>query len=200
MGQLTSRDRVKVGSCPGVAGAIRSMLLQGEEWDATARFQFFFFFVDFHTNPGLARAVADGRRREFAAFGWKLEQVPDPRSRETFLRSKLDWDEISAPVHADMLTWYRDLIALRRRLPIFTDGQREAIATRFDEQDKWLAIERGPVTIVVNLADQTRRVPVVPPRSRDVLIASSREIQVDAEAISLAGNSVVVLGPGDAAT
>jgi 1,4-alpha-glucan branching enzyme len=32
----------------------------------------------------LAEAIRDGRRREFAAFGWDPNVVPDPQAPETF--------------------------------------------------------------------------------------------------------------------
>ena len=53
----------------------------------------FQYFTD-HRDPALGRAVTDGRRREFAAFGWEPDDVPDPQDRATFDRSKLDWAEL----------------------------------------------------------------------------------------------------------
>ena len=50
-----------------------------------------------------SRAVSEGRRHEFAAFGWKPEDVPDPTSPETFARSKLDWSEPEREPHRDLL-------------------------------------------------------------------------------------------------
>jgi 1,4-alpha-glucan branching enzyme len=46
--------------------------------------------------------------------------VPDPQAPETFTRSKLRWP--SAGKHAEMLEWYRRLLALRRTL--VTPGER----------------------------------------------------------------------------
>ena len=43
----------------------------------------------------------------------ELRRSQDP---STFERSKLDWDELE-PYHRGMFSWYRDLIATRRRLP-----------------------------------------------------------------------------------
>ncbi len=47
--------------------------------------------------------------------------MPDPQDRETFLRSKLDWSQPSSDPHAELLAWYRELIALRRARPELTD-------------------------------------------------------------------------------
>ncbi|CAM5457076.1 Malto-oligosyltrehalose trehalohydrolase OS=Afipia felis OX=1035 GN=treZ PE=3 SV=1 [Afipia felis] len=69
------------------------LLFMGEEWGATAPFP---FFCDFQGE--LAKAVRDGRRREFstayAAFG---DDVPDPLDRSTFIRAKLDWRQLQSP-------------------------------------------------------------------------------------------------------
>ena len=86
------------------------MLFQGEEFAASSPFQYFAH----HEEPEMARAVSEGRVREFAAFGWNPEEIPNPESRETFERSKLQWDEVGEGSHAEMLTWCRRLIALRR--------------------------------------------------------------------------------------
>jgi maltooligosyltrehalose trehalohydrolase len=46
--------------------------------------------------------VKQGRRKEFAAFGWDSDKIPDTQADETFLRSKLDGTEFDKPPHADM--------------------------------------------------------------------------------------------------
>ena len=88
------------------------MLFMGEEWGTRRPFQ---FFTD-HAETELAQAVTQGRRDEFASFGWDADEVPDPQNRATVEASMLDWAEPDCPAHARMLAWYRDLIALRRRL------------------------------------------------------------------------------------
>ena len=55
----------------------------------------------------LGRLVSEGRRREFAAFGWKPDDVPDPQDPATFERSNLDWDELDKEPHAELLEWHR---------------------------------------------------------------------------------------------
>ena len=89
------------------------LLFMGEEWAASTPFQ---YFTD-HRDPELAEAVRHGRRSEFQAFGWQPEDVPDPQDRATFDRSKLRWDERERGRHAEMLAFYRELLALRRELP-----------------------------------------------------------------------------------
>ncbi|MBW4656626.1 MAG: malto-oligosyltrehalose trehalohydrolase [Kaiparowitsia implicata GSE-PSE-MK54-09C] len=87
------------------------MLFMGEEWQASTPFQ---YFVDF-PDPELSQAVKDGRRREFGGFGgFGAEDIPDPTSRQTFLRSRLDWEETEQSPHADVLADTRALLLLRR--------------------------------------------------------------------------------------
>jgi 1,4-alpha-glucan branching enzyme len=45
------------------------MLFQGEEWAASTPFQ---YFTD-HEDKELAKLVSEGRKKEFAAFGWTLK-------------------------------------------------------------------------------------------------------------------------------
>lgn len=82
------------------------MLFQGEEWAASSPF---LYFTD-HVDKKLAEAVKDGRRKEFP---FVEAEVPDPQAEETFLRSKLNWNEIRQQPHQEMLEWYRALIRLR---------------------------------------------------------------------------------------
>jgi maltooligosyltrehalose trehalohydrolase len=86
------------------------LVFQGEEWAASAPFQ---YFTD-HTDSDLARRVSRGRRKEFKAFGWKADEVPDPQDETTYRRSQLDWSELTRAPHAAMLDLYRTLIAQRR--------------------------------------------------------------------------------------
>ncbi len=101
------------------------MLFQGEEWGASSPFQ---YFTD-HEDAELGRAVSDGRRREFAAFGWDPDDVPDPQDPATFERSKLDWSELGREPHAELLAWHKALIA-RRRARAGRDGPERGAGTR----------------------------------------------------------------------
>ena len=125
------------------------LLFQGEEFASSSPFQYFAH----HDDPVMARAVSEGRRREFAAFGWRSEEIPDPESRETFERSKLRWEEVKEGSHAEMLVWCRRLIALRRNSPSLNDGEPGQTRVRFDEAKRWLVMDRGRVKVLCNLGD-----------------------------------------------
>jgi len=140
------------------------MIFQGEEWACTSPFQ---YFTD-HQDPELGRAVAQGRRAEFAAFGWEPGDVPDPQDPATFERSRLDWSQLGDDPHARILDWYRRLVALRASRPELGPGPLGE-EVRVDEDERWLVAHRGDLRVVANLADRPRRVPVEP---GEILIAS----------------------------
>ena len=125
------------------------MLFMGEEWGADTPFQ---FFTD-HTDPFFAEATSNGRRSEFAAHGWKTEDVPDPQDKETFLRSKLDWRQPGREPHRELLDWYQALIALRRERPELTDPRLDQVRADYDEDARWLVLHRGSLRVAVNLGD-----------------------------------------------
>ncbi|GAA4995216.1 hypothetical protein GCM10025734_25750 [Kitasatospora paranensis] len=116
------------------------------------------YFTD-HTDPGLAEAVRQGRRREFAEHGWRPEDVPDPQARATVLASVLDWSEPAREPHAGLLDWYRRLIRLRRTHPELTDPDLGAVRVDHDAAQQWLVVHRGPYRVVVHLGgDGPRRI------------------------------------------
>jgi maltooligosyltrehalose trehalohydrolase len=156
LSQLVSQSRLKIAAALVFTSPFVPMLFQGEEWAASTPFQ---YFTD-HPEANLAKAVREGRRKEFAAFGWNPEDVPDPQARETFERSKLNWAEINAGPHADLLAWHRQLIQLRRDEPALADGRLDLVSTRFDESARWFVLERGLFTVACNLARHSRLVPL----------------------------------------
>jgi maltooligosyltrehalose trehalohydrolase len=121
------------------------MLFMGEEYGEPAPFQ---FFSD-HIDKRIADATREGRRREFAAFAEFEEDIPDPQDPATFERSKLTRER--DPRLAEL---YAQLIVERRRLP---PGDADAI--EFDEELRWLRMQRGPFEILCNFADEPRSVP-----------------------------------------
>jgi maltooligosyltrehalose trehalohydrolase len=174
--QIVGMDRAKVAAGIVLTAPFIPMIFQGEEFASSTPFQ---YFAD-HDDPEMARAVKDGRQGEFAAFGWKPEDIPDPEDAATFLRSKLRWDEVNEGRHEEMLEWYRRLIALRRGLPSLNDGQPRQTRVAFDESKKWVVMERGAVVVMGNLGAETvelgnpKRLPLLLASRADVLVADDR--------------------------
>lgn len=144
---LMSPGRLRLAAALVLTSPFVPMLFQGEEWGAGTPFQ---YFTD-HADPALGRAVSDGRRCEFVAFGWEPADVPDPQDPATFQRSKLDWSELGEKEHAAVLDWHRRLIALRRSVPALADGRLDAVECRFDDEGGSLVVRRGPVTVAGNI-------------------------------------------------
>ena len=140
--QLMSLGKLKIGAALVLTSPFVPLLFQGEEWGASTPF---LYFTDYH-EPELAGAVHEGRCREFAAFGWKTEEVPHPQSDQTFECSKLDWSELPNPPHYKLLDWHQRLIRLRRAEPSLNDGRLEGVKTHFDELARWLVMERDAIT------------------------------------------------------
>ncbi|MFJ9309695.1 malto-oligosyltrehalose trehalohydrolase [Streptomyces cyaneofuscatus] len=173
IGNRALGDRLATSLSPGLqacaaalvlTGPFTPMLFMGEEWGARTPWQ---FFTD-HTDPELAEAVRNGRRREFGAHGWAEEEIPDPQDPATRDRSCLDWSEPEREPHARLLAWYRQLIALRRTLPDLHDPDLAAVKTAYDEDARWIAYRRGDLRIAVNLADKPAAIPLGSGRHRRV--------------------------------
>ena len=185
---LMNRDRLMIGAALVLTAPFVPMLFQGEEWGASSPFQYF----TAHEDPKLARRVREGRRHEFARFDWSPDDVPDPQSESTFLRSKLDWSELTRAPHAEVLEWHRSLIHLRRRLPALHDGCREDVQTQFDEADRWLVIRRGSVSIACNLAERAQRLPYATARPNEILLASKPGAVLGRNGLEIPAEAVVI--------
>src|SRR5215813_8706710 len=189
---LMSVARLKIAAALVLTGPFVPMLFQGEEWGATSPF---LYFTD-HKDPELARNVTEGRRREFASFGWKPEEVPDPQAVETFERSKLNWTERDKEPYAGLLAWYRRLIELRREIPALSDGRLDRVEVSFDEQKKWLVMRRGPVAVACNLNQTTQPVPVPAKPGSRLLLASQNEVRLFQDIVELPSDSIAILITG----
>ena len=177
-GQLAIKAALALGS------PYTAMLFMGEEWASSRPFQFF----SSHPEPELARATADGRKAEFADHGWDAAKIPDPQDPETFLRSKLDWAEVSDSEHARMLGFYRDLIALRHSEPAMADPWLTHLTIDYDEEQRWIIMRRGPIAIACNLGTEDVDVPAA---GEPVLGWGG--IAAETDTTRLAGHSVAVL-------
>ncbi|HEY4593575.1 MAG TPA: DUF3459 domain-containing protein, partial [Thermoanaerobaculia bacterium] len=108
------------------------LLFMGEEYGETNPF---LYFVS-HGDADLIQAVREGRRREFAAFGWAGE-VPDPQSESTFADSRLDWGRSWEGNHARLRALYSDLLRIRQHEPALRPGNA-TVSVRHSESDQWV--------------------------------------------------------------
>ncbi|NLF31016.1 MAG: malto-oligosyltrehalose trehalohydrolase [Planctomycetes bacterium] len=191
IGQQAGADMQMIGAAVIFFSPFVPLLLAGEEWGASSPFQYFTSVED----ERLARQIVEGRRREFAAFGWPPEEVPDPQDPATFARSKLPWAQRPEGPHGRMLDWYRRLIHLRRSAPALCDGDMSGVRTAWDEQARWLEIRRGDLVLLANLADHGLDRPLADGLDdAAILLASKDGCAIRDGAVSLPHRSAAVYG------
>jgi maltooligosyltrehalose trehalohydrolase len=147
---LVGMDAAKVAVGIVLTAPFVPMLFMGEEFAASTPF---LYFTD-HEDEEMRRLVSEGRKRDFAAFGWDEAQIPNPEDPETFERSKLNWSEIHEGRHECMFRWVKELIRLRRTTVALNDGDLGHLRVACREEDRLLVMERGPVRILANLGDE----------------------------------------------
>jgi maltooligosyltrehalose trehalohydrolase len=148
-GQLAVKAALVLGS------PYTAMLFMGEEFGASTPFQFF----SSHPEPELARATAEGRKKEFADHGWDADEIPDPQDPQTFQRSKLDWTEPDTGQHSQLRRIYQNLIALRRGETDLADPWLDHLMVDYDEEKRWIVMRRGRLAIACNLGAEPVAVP-----------------------------------------
>ncbi|HEY4269775.1 MAG TPA: malto-oligosyltrehalose trehalohydrolase [Galbitalea sp.] len=178
-----------------LAGPYTPMLFMGEEWGASTPWQFF----TSHPEEELGRATAEGRIAEFERMGWDPDVVPDPQAPSTFHASKLDWSEAGDGDHARLLQLYRALALLRRDVPELSDPRFSHLDASFDDAERWLRLDRGRVSILVNFADAPRDVPVAGPAAAAaaagtvILFATDGDVTLSSAHVALPPHSAAIL-------
>jgi maltooligosyltrehalose trehalohydrolase len=187
LSQLVTVGRLKIAAALELTAPFVPMLFQGEEFGASTPFQYF----THHNDKELAKAVSEGRRGEFADFGWSPEEVPDPQDFETLDRSKLKWDEIDCPPHRDIIKWYKRLIALRHSVSELTTGRLDQVQVEYDEQASWLVLKRGGSETICNFARNAQAIPFSGAKTE--LICSEEGWNVEDSCIHLPAESVAIV-------
>jgi maltooligosyltrehalose trehalohydrolase len=163
------------------------MLFQGEEFAASSPF---LYFAD-HEDAEMAKLVSEGRKKEFAAFGWDESQIPNPEDLSTFQNSRLKWDEVGEGKHGEMLEWTRALIRLRRNSLSLNDGDRGHIKVQFSEEKKWLRMDRGQLSIFANLGESAVQFQACE-RER-IALSSDAEAKLETGWLTVPSDALVIL-------
>lgn len=116
LSQLVGFEALKLAAGAVILSPYIPMLFMGEEYGEDCSFQYFIS----HTDQDLIKAVRKGRAGEFKSFQWQAS-CPDPYSFKTFRTSKINWEKRSKDQHGILLNFYRELIALRKKFPDFTN-------------------------------------------------------------------------------
>ena len=122
--QITSPGELKAMTALLLLMPQTPMLFQGQEFASSSTFH---FFSDHHAE--LAKLVGKGRANEIAQFPSAATHsiqstLTDPSAEETFQRSKIDLNERTRPMHAEIYQLHKDLLKLRREEPAFRRVQR----------------------------------------------------------------------------
>src|SRR5262249_25423654 len=131
------------------------LIFMGQEYDEPDPFLFFTDYGD----PELQKAVSEGRRNEFKAFGDPDEPLSDPQDTATFECSKLNWR--LAESENSMLAWYRSLLELRKELVM--DGERTCKADLVDGVLHLQVPAHSPIVDVFARLDGNAQLPVPAP-------------------------------------
>ncbi|MHB8640941.1 MAG: malto-oligosyltrehalose trehalohydrolase, partial [Candidatus Acidiferrales bacterium] len=107
LAQIISFEALKLAAGAVLLSPFVPLLFMGEEYAETSPFQ---YFVS-HGDEDLIHNVREGRRKEFEQFKWR-DSVPDPQSPETFLRSKIHWEQRKQGQHGVLLAFYQELLGL----------------------------------------------------------------------------------------
>jgi malto-oligosyltrehalose trehalohydrolase len=136
------------------------MLFMGEEWGASTPFP---FFCDF--KGSLADAIRRGRIEQFASADERenpkfMASIPDPLAEETFVAAKLNWDERSERLHGELLDWYTNILAVRRKSVVPMLRRLHAVHGEYDIlgprqiQVRW-RMETEELRLEANLSDRS---------------------------------------------
>ncbi len=148
---LTDLDSAKVALGLVLTAPYVPMLFMGEEFAASSPF---LYFAD-HEDEQMRVAVAEGRKRDFALFGFGGD-VPNPEEIVTFEKSKLKWDEVHQGKHAEMLAWSKALIKLRRCTVCLNDGDMHRLIISTNNKRKTLVMQRDQIRVLVNLGEKAQ--------------------------------------------
>ncbi|CAG7843947.1 Malto-oligosyltrehalose trehalohydrolase [Pseudoclavibacter triregionum] len=174
------------------------MLFMGEEWGTLTPFQ---FFCD-HQDPELARLTSEGRIREFSRMGWDPNVIPDPQDRETFLRSKLRWEELEEQRHRSLFQLYKDLIRLRKSRSALTSPWLDQISVEYDTEAQVFCFWRDDVLVAVNFGTGVAAVDIDVDRpdtplleGPELLLRTDDGVEIDGFRATLPPHSGAVFGP-----
>jgi maltooligosyltrehalose trehalohydrolase len=167
--QLAGHEKTALAAAILFASPFVPMLFQGEEWAASTPF---FYFAQLESEE-LRKAVREGRAAEHSGAGWS-KPPPDPTDPSTRDASVLRWEERDNPEHAEMLAWYKALIAARKDNFALRDPRPSS--TRVEQNGDILVIHRGDLSLVCNLASEPRRANVGNVIAASTGLANRREL------------------------
>jgi maltooligosyltrehalose trehalohydrolase len=174
--QLATFEQLKLAAAAVLLSPFIPLIFMGEEYAESAPFA---YFVS-HSDPELVAAVREGRRREFAAFGWQAEP-PDPQAEDTFRQSKLNHSLGRKGRHEVMARFYRELIRLRKTHAGLARLSKKNMDIADDEQNMLLVVRRwskaAEVWMMLHFGDRHAAMTVSIPEGRWIKALDSADTQ-----------------------
>jgi maltooligosyltrehalose trehalohydrolase len=104
-------EALKLSAAAVLLSPFTPLLFMGEEYGETAPFPYFIS----HSDASLIEATRKGRLAEFPDLK-DSTRIPDPQDEATFLSAKLRWALRSEGSHGILLSYYREVLQLRKTL------------------------------------------------------------------------------------
>ena len=137
LSQTQSFEKLKLAAGVVFLSPNVPQVFMGEEYAEIAPFH---YFID-HSDDALVQAIREGRKKEFASFGWEGDP-PDPAALRTFSDSKLAGDLRNQGNHKILFEFYQELIRLRREIASLRTLNKETMEVVSFEEDKVLFLRR----------------------------------------------------------
>ncbi|HVF15911.1 MAG TPA: DUF3459 domain-containing protein, partial [Steroidobacteraceae bacterium] len=162
---LTSHRRLRAATALLLLGPQTPLLFMGQEFCASNRFM---FFADHE--PELRKLVHNGRREfiaQFEAYATEAVQaaVRDPGDEQTFIDSKLNWDDVEK--HSTTLELHKDLLRIRREDAVIAEQDEANLdgATLTDSAFvlRWFADDEADRLLIVNFGREALLEPAPEP-------------------------------------
>ncbi len=150
-------EALKLAAASVILSPFIPLLFMGEEYGEESPFLYFMSFYD----KNLINGVREGRKKEFSSFNWEQEP-PDPYSAETFIKSKLNWHKRLESRNRTLLSFYKKLIDLRKKNPVFMNAGKKGIDVQTYEEKNVIILKRrckdNAVLAVMNFGDSQTQV------------------------------------------
>jgi maltooligosyltrehalose trehalohydrolase len=136
--QIFSHEQFKLAIAAVLVSPYVPMLFMGDEYGETAMFEYFISYDD----QGLVEAVRKGRVSEFGFLMPPGAEAPDPASKESFLKSKLDHNLREQGVHRVLLEYHKTLIQIRKSIPALADPDKLRLEVKAHMRELVLYLRR----------------------------------------------------------